>query len=70
MPYEYITTAAGALTTPPESPKILIHTRQGKVVGVYCDQPAKILEVETQDSPKRHWSPRRQTGLTQAVSGG
>jgi hypothetical protein len=48
-PYEYITTPTGALTTPPGSPKIMIHTRQGKVVGIYCDQPAKILEVETQD---------------------
>jgi hypothetical protein len=26
----------------------LIHTRQGKIVGIYCDQPAKILQVETQ----------------------
>ena len=51
-PYAYITTATGALTTPPGSPKILIHKRQGKVVGIYCDQPAKILEIETQDSPK------------------
>ena len=51
-PYDYITTATGALTTPPGSPKILIHKRQGKVVGIYCDQPAKILEIETQDSPK------------------
>ncbi len=47
-PYTYITTATGALTTPPGSPNILIHTRQGKVVGIYCDQPAKILQVEPQ----------------------
>jgi hypothetical protein len=52
MPYAYITTATGALATPPESPKILIHTRQGKIVGIYCDQPAKILEVETQGDPR------------------
>ena len=52
MPYDYITTPDGRLTTPPDSPKILIHTRQGKCVGIYCDQPAKILEVETQDSCK------------------
>ena len=51
-PYNYITTPEGALTTPPGSPKILIHTRQGKVVGICCSQPAKILEIETQDSPK------------------
>jgi hypothetical protein len=57
MPYEYITTATGSLTTPPNSPKILIHTRQGKVVGIYCDQPAKILEVETQDDPRRQVVP-------------
>jgi hypothetical protein len=48
----YITTATGTLTTPPGSPKILIHKRQGKVAGIYCDQPAKILEIETQDWPK------------------
>ncbi len=47
--YAYITTATGSLTTPPGSPRIVIHTRQGKGVGIYCDQPAKILEVETQD---------------------
>ena len=53
MPYEYITTATGALTTPPGSPKIMIHTRQGQVVGIYCDQPSKVLVVETQDDPRR-----------------
>jgi hypothetical protein len=57
MPYEYTTTATGSLTTPPNSPKILIHTRQGKVVGIYCDQPAKILEVETQGDPRRQVVP-------------
>ena len=57
-PYEYVATPDGSLTTPPDSPKILIHTRQGKVVGIYCDQPAKILEVETQGSPKRAVDPR------------
>ena len=46
MPYEYIATPDGLLTTPPGSPKIMIHTRQGKVVGIYCDQPAKVLVVE------------------------
>jgi hypothetical protein len=52
-PHEYLTTPTGALTTPPNSPKILIHTHQGKIVGIYCDQPAKILEVETQgDLPR------------------
>ena len=30
------------------SPKILIHTRRDRCVGVYCDQPAKVLYVETQ----------------------
>jgi len=51
-PYDYVTTPDGALTTPSGSPKILIHKRQGKVVGIYCSQPAKVLEIETQDSPK------------------
>jgi hypothetical protein len=50
----------GSLTTPSGSPKILIHTRQGKIVGVYCDQSAKALEVETQDSLKRAANPRYQ----------
>jgi hypothetical protein len=58
QPYEYIATSDGSLTTPAGSPKILIHTRQGRVVGIYCNQPAKILEVETQDSPKRAADPR------------
>ena len=33
---------------------ILIHTRRGKVVGIYCDQPAKILEVETHNPRPVH----------------
>ena len=49
--YAYITTATGSLTTP-GSPRILIHTRQGKIAGIYCDRPAKVLEVETQGNPK------------------
>ena len=53
MPYEYIATSDGLLTTPLGSPKILIHTRQGKVVGIYCDQPANVLVVETPDDPRR-----------------
>ena len=52
-PYDYIATPDGLLTVPPGSPKILIHTRQGKCVGIYCDQPAKVLVVETQDQPRR-----------------
>lgn len=44
-PYAYITTATDSLTTPPGSPKILIHTRQRKVVGIYSDRPAKILQI-------------------------
>ncbi len=44
-PYDYINTATGALTTPPGGPRILIHTRQGNCVGIYCDQPAKILQA-------------------------
>ena len=56
-PYDYLTTPDGALTTPPGSPTVLIPTRQGKIAGIYCDQPAKILEVETQDSPKRAAAP-------------
>ena len=33
------------------SPRILNHTRQSKIAGIYGDQPAKILQVETKDSP-------------------
>jgi hypothetical protein len=46
-------TPDGLITVPPGSPKILIHTRHGRCVGVYCDQPAKVLCVETQDDPRR-----------------
>ena len=48
-----ITTPDGLITVPPDSPKILIHTRQGKCVGIYCDQPAKVLCVETEGDPRR-----------------
>jgi hypothetical protein len=48
---DYITTRDGLITAPPGRPKILIHTGQGKCVGIYCDQPAKVLCVETQDAP-------------------
>ena len=48
-----IVTPDGLITVPPGSPKILIHTRQGRCVGIYCDQPAKVLVVETQDNPRR-----------------
>jgi hypothetical protein len=47
------TTPDGLITVPAGSPKILIHTRRGKCVGIYCDQPAKVLCVETQDDPRR-----------------
>jgi hypothetical protein len=40
------------LAEPPDSPKILIQTRQGKIASIYCDQPAKILGVEAQDDPR------------------
>jgi hypothetical protein len=50
---DYLTTPEGSLTTPPGSPKVLIHTRRGRCVGIYCDQPAKVLFVETQDDPRR-----------------
>lgn len=48
-----LTTADSLMTVPPGRPKILIHTRQGRCVGIYCDQPAKVLKVETQDDPRR-----------------
>ncbi len=48
-----LTTPDGLITVPPDSPKILIHTRLGKCVGIYCDQPAKVLMVETQDDLRR-----------------
>ena len=52
-----ITTPDGLITVPPGSPKILIHTRQGKCVGIYSDQPVKVLYVETQDDPRRMVDP-------------
>ena len=54
---DYITAPDGSITTPPDSPKILIHTRRGRCVGIYCDQPAKVLVVETQDDPRRTCNP-------------
>jgi hypothetical protein len=62
-PYDYITTPDGLITEPPGSPKILIHTRQGKCMGIYCDQPAKVLVVETQDHPRRAVDPSCQALL-------
>ena len=41
----------GRITVPPGSPKIVIHTRNGECVGIYCDHPAKVLFVETQEAP-------------------
>ena len=48
---------------PSGSPKILIHIRQGKCVGIYCDHAAKVLIVETQDDPRRTTHPSYQTML-------
>jgi transcriptional regulator of met regulon len=48
-----IVTPDGLITVPPGSPKILIHTQKGRCVSIYCDQPAKVLVVETQDDPRR-----------------
>ena len=62
-PYDYIVTPDGSITVPPSSPKILIHVRQGKCVGIYCDQPAKVLVVETQDHPRRAVDPSCQALL-------
>jgi hypothetical protein len=47
-----LTTPDGLITVPPGSPKILIHTRHGRCVGIYCDQPAKVLVVETREDPR------------------
>jgi hypothetical protein len=52
-------TPYGSLTTPPGSPKIMIHTRQGRCVGIHCDQPAKVLCVETQVASPPARSSRR-----------
>ena len=62
-PDDYIATTDGSLTVPPGSPKILIHTWQGKCGGIYCDQPAKVLVVETQDHPWRAVAPSCQPML-------
>ena len=51
------TTPEGMITVPPGSPKIMIHTRGGRCVGIYCDQPAKVLCVETQGDPRRAVQP-------------
>ncbi len=48
-----LTTPDGMITVPPGSPKILIHTRRGRCVGIYCDQPAKVLVIETQGDARR-----------------
>jgi len=58
-----IVTPDGLITMPSGSPKIMIHTRQGKCVGIYCDQPAKVLVVETQDDPRRSVDPSYQAML-------
>jgi hypothetical protein len=58
-----IATPDGLITVPPGSPKILIHTRQGRCVGIYCDQPAKVLCVETQDDPRHGVHPSYQAML-------
>ncbi len=63
-PYDYIATPDGMVTTPPGSPKILIHTRGGRCVGIYCDHPAKVLVVETQDDPRRMVHPSYQAMLS------
>ncbi|MGO9004865.1 MAG: hypothetical protein ACLQB4_03760 [Beijerinckiaceae bacterium] len=38
----------------------MIRTWQGKIAGIDSDLPAKILQVETQDSPNRATNPRYQ----------
>jgi hypothetical protein len=48
-----LSTPEGLITVPPGSPKILIHTRHGKCVGIYCDQPAKVLKVESRGNAQR-----------------
>jgi hypothetical protein len=58
-----IVTPDGLITVPPGSPKIMIHTRQGRCVGIYCDQPAKVLCVETQGDPRRTVHPSYRTML-------
>jgi hypothetical protein len=58
-----IVTPDSHITVPPGSPNILIHTRQRKCVGIYCDQPAKVLCVETQDNPRHTVHPSYQAML-------
>jgi hypothetical protein len=58
------TTPDGLITVPAGSPKILIHTRQGRCVGIYCDQPAKVLCVETQGDLRRAVHPSYQAMLS------
>jgi hypothetical protein len=48
----------GRITTPPGSPKILIHVRRGRFFAVYCNQPAKVLCVETKGKPQQAVDPR------------
>jgi hypothetical protein len=48
---------------------ILIHTRQDKMVGIYCDQPAKIPEVEPQENSKYISDPRNLAFLAPAGLG-
>jgi hypothetical protein len=59
------TTPDGLIAVPAGSPKIVIHTRQGRCVGIYCDQPAKVLVVETQDDPRRTAHPKTARRLPQ-----
>ena len=63
-----IVTPDGCITVPPGSPKILIHTRQGRCVGIYCDQPTKVLCVETQNNPRRAAHPLNQAMLSIILS--
>ena len=58
-----IVTAEGFVTTPPDSPKIMIHVRRRKCVGIYCDHPAKVLVVETRGDPLRIVDPSYQATL-------
>ncbi len=60
---DHIVIPDGSITRPPGSPKILIHSRRGRCVGIYCDQPAKVLCVETEDDPRRAVQPSYQTTL-------
>jgi hypothetical protein len=44
-PYAYVATPASSFTTPPGGPKVLAHTRQGKI--------AHLLRPAGQDPPGR-----------------